>query len=175
MLLQKSRAFVKTLLRAHSLAACVLTCSWVMHTNNSSTVTAGQHVTELRWHALPCVQVAAVKPTAHQQDQQPNNLPEPMLQQLADAPVRITRSKTRALAQGVSLSSLLQARSAAGKSSRRSGSLSAPPPSPVPDIDAPDRHNHLAECQYVNAIYAFFRRIEPRFRAPPNYMENQVS
>jgi cyclin B len=45
---------------------------------------------------------------------------------------------------------------------------------PLPDIDCPDRHNHLAECRYVNDIYAFFRHIEPKYRAPANYMESQV-
>jgi cyclin B len=126
------------------------------------------------------MQVIVKKPSDPQQNQ-PQNLSESALQQLADAPVRITRSKTRALAQGASLTSLLQARAAGSRSSRRSGSLSAPlepaqqPPSPLPDIDAPDKHNHLAECEYVNDVYAYFRRVEPKFRAPANYMENQVS
>lgn len=52
--------------------------------------------------------------------------------------------------------------------------MPAPPPLPLPDIDVPDKHNHLAECQYVNDIYAYFRRVEPKFRAPANYMDNQV-
>jgi cyclin B len=46
--------------------------------------------------------------------------------------------------------------------------------SPLPDIDGPDRHNPLAECQYVNDIYGYFRYIEPKYRAPANYMESQV-
>ncbi|WIA29322.1 hypothetical protein OEZ86_011827 [Tetradesmus obliquus] len=122
---------------------------------------------------------AVKKPLDTQQNQNAESIPEPAVQQLADAPVRITRSKTRALAQGASLTSLLQARAAESRSSRRSGSLSAPvepaqqPPSPLPDIDAPDKHNHLAEYEYVNDVYAYFRRVEPKFRAPANYMENQ--
>lgn len=127
------------------------------------------------------MQAAVKKPLDTQQNQNAESIPEPAVQQLADAPVRITRSKTRALAQGASLTSLLQARAAESRSSRRSGSLSAPvepaqqPPSPLPDIDAPDKHNHLAEYEYVNDVYAYFRRVEPKFRAPANYMENQVS
>ncbi|KAF8073024.1 CYCB2-3 [Scenedesmus sp. PABB004] len=99
--------------------------------------------------------------------------PEAAQQQLGDAPVRITRSKARALAQGAGLTT--QPRPRAG--GRRSGSLPTPaaPPrrEPLPDIDAPDRGNHLAECQYVNDIYAYFRRVEPRFRAPVDYMDRQ--
>eukprot|EP00775_Hariotina_reticulata_P010332 gene10332-10489_t len=57
----------------------------------------------------------------------PRNLPKPVLQQVVDAPVRLTRSQTRALAQG-----------------------------------------------YVNDVYVWFRKIEPRFRAPANYMDTQV-
>jgi cyclin B len=126
------------------------------------------------------VQVAVKKPSDTQQNQQAT-LAEPVLQQLADAPVRITRSKTRALAQGASLTTLLQARAAGSRSSGRSGSLSAPLEaaqqrvSPLPDIDGPDKQNHLAECEYVNDVYDYFRRVEPKFRAPANYMENQVS
>jgi hypothetical protein len=121
------------------------------------------------------------KPTNAQQNQQAGNPSEPVQQQLADAPVRITRSKTRALAQGASLTSLLQERAAGSRSSRRSGSLAAPleaaqqQVSPLPDIDGPDKHNHLAECEYVNDVYAYFRRVEPKFRAPADYMQNQVS
>lgn len=114
----------------------------------------------------------------------------------ADAPRRVTRSQTRAMAQGASLNSLLEARSAAATSSRRSAPPSlasqqeqqqqpqqqqrsqqqqrAPAVPPLPDIDAPDRHNHLAECQYVNDIYSYFRHIEPKYRAPANYMDSQV-
>lgn len=45
---------------------------------------------------------------------------------------------------------------------------------PLPDIDGPDKHNPLAECQYVNDIYSYFRQAEPKYRAPANYMESQV-
>lgn len=45
---------------------------------------------------------------------------------------------------------------------------------PLPDIDGPDKYNPLAECQYVNDIYSYFRHIEPKYRAPANYMESQV-
>lgn len=99
------------------------------------------------------------------------------------------------MAEGVSLSSVLETRSTkANSSSRRSG---PPAPTaqqqqlqqqqrsqqqqqraeqlpPLPDIDGLDKHNHLAECQYVNDIYSYFRHIEPKYRAPPNYMESQV-
>lgn len=127
--------------------------------------------------------------------------------QPAEAPRRITRSQSRAMAQqdGRSKSATRDARSTAALTSRRSASLPArprrqsqlqqqqevqqqqeqqqlsqepqpqqPPPSPLPDIDAPDRHNHLAECNYVNDVYSYFRRIEPKFKAPANYMDSQV-
>jgi cyclin B len=45
---------------------------------------------------------------------------------------------------------------------------------PLPDIDGLDKHNPLAECQYVNDIYGYFRQVEPKYRAPANYMESQV-
>lgn len=77
-----------------------------------------------------------------------------------------TRSQTRA--QGVSLSSLLQSRSEAAVSVVRA------PSSPLPDIDAADRANPLAATDYVNDIYAYYRRAEPKFRVHPEYMGTQA-
>lgn len=79
-----------------------------------------------------------------------------------------TRSQTRAQ-QGVSLSSLLQSRSEAAVSVHK-----AAPSSPLPDIDAADRNNPLAATDYVNDIYSYYRRVEPKFRVSPDYMGNQV-
>jgi len=91
--------------------------------------------------------------------------------------VRVTRSQTRALQTGVSLSSLLQARSEASTAPRRLSSRSVqqqPPPSPLPDIDGSDRSNPLAAYEYVNDVYRYYRRVEPQFRVPADYMSQQV-
>ena len=53
---------------------------------------------------------------------------------------------------GVSLSSLLQARSAASAVARKQQRAERPS-SPLPDIDAIDCANPLAACNYVNDIY----------------------
>lgn len=44
----------------------------------------------------------------------------------------------------------------------------------LPDIDAIDRENPLAATTYVNDLYSYYRRVEPRFQVPSNYMEQQV-
>ena len=101
--------------------------------------------------------------------------------------MRVTRSQTRASQGGSSLSSLLQARSEActAPAARRSASKAAqqqpqqqqqqvPPESPLPDIDAADRGNPLTACEYVNDVYRFYRRVEPEFRVPADYMSRQV-
>ena len=126
--------------------------------------------------------------------------PKPVKQAVADAPRRITRSQTRAMTQGAS-SDAQETRAAGPANKRRSGSqapasqqLQQSQPQqhtqqqpqqqqqqsavqqlpPLPDIDGPDKYNHLAECQYVNDIYGYFRHIEPKYRAPANYMDSQV-
>jgi hypothetical protein len=91
----------------------------------------------------------------------------------------VTRSQTRALQGGTSLSALLQARSeATAAGSRRQARTAAAqqqrPGSPLPDIDATDRGNPLAACDYVNDVYGFYRRVEPQFRVPGDYMSQQV-
>ncbi|GBF88540.1 B-type cyclin [Raphidocelis subcapitata] len=93
--------------------------------------------------------------------------------------VRVTRSQTRAQQGGSSLSALLQARSeATSAGSRRQARTSAAqqqrPGSPLPDIDASDRGNPLAACDYVNDVYGFYRRVEPQFRVPADYMSQQA-
>jgi hypothetical protein len=69
---------------------------------------------------------------------------------------------------GVSLSSLLQnrAESAIPKT--------AVPQSPLPDIDSADLHNPLAAAEYANSIYDYYRRVEPKFSVPCDYMKSQV-
>lgn len=90
------------------------------------------------------------------------------------AGVRLTRSQTRALAAGASLSGLLSARSEACAGPRRQAAQPHPA-SPLPDIDGPvDRNNPLAACDYVNDLYRFYRRVEPEFRVPADYMAGQV-
>lgn len=126
-------------------------------------------------------------------------LPEPVLQQLADAPVRITRAKMRALASGASAAEVVKPtrRSSSGpgggagggrRASAATAAMAATPMpeqvaqpqpagplrSPLPDIDKADHANHLAETLYVNDIYAYFRRVEGRFRVPHDYMTQQV-
>jgi hypothetical protein len=96
---------------------------------------------------------------------------------LSSSGARLTRSQTRALQAGVSLSSLLQARSEA--SSRRSSGRQQPCAQqralpPLPDIDGCDRANPLAACEYVNDVYRYYRRVEPQFRVPADYMSQQV-
>ncbi|KAI8477515.1 MAG: B type cyclin [Monoraphidium minutum] len=84
---------------------------------------------------------------------------------------RLTRSQTRALQTGASMSTLLQTRSEAAA---RAQQQPVCPPSPLPDIDAIDRANPLAAVTYVNDIYRFYRRVEPRFRVKPDYMGQQA-
>lgn len=91
--------------------------------------------------------------------------------QTGAAPVPRTRSQTLAARQqGMSMSSLLQQRSEAAVTAKK-----APAPlSPLPDIDIADRGNPLAATEYVNDIYSYYRRVEPKFRVQPGYMANQV-
>lgn len=87
------------------------------------------------------------------------------------AAVPRTRSQTLAARQqGMSMSSLLQQRSEAAVTAKKP----AAPPSPLPDIDSADRNNPLAATEYVNDIYSYYRRVEPKFRVQPGYMGNQV-
>ncbi len=79
---------------------------------------------------------------------------------------RVTRSQARQ-AQAISLSNLLERRSVVPKKPEV-------PPSPLPDIDGEDRANPLYETAYVNDIYSYYRRIEPKFKIQPGYMTSQV-
>jgi hypothetical protein len=85
--------------------------------------------------------------------------------------MRQTRSQTR----GLSLSGVLQHRSesASGDAAAKRQSSGSPSPS-LPDVDAIDRDNPLAATEYVNDIYAYYRRVEPRFRVAHDYMRSQV-
>ncbi|KAF5843420.1 B type mitotic cyclin [Dunaliella salina] len=94
-----------------------------------------------------------------------------------------TRSQTaRALQQGaagMSMSQLLESRSEQAcsvppRSRRSSRSVVAPPPSPLPDIDGPDRMNPLAATEYVNDIYSYYKRVEHKFSVPADYMKQQA-
>jgi cyclin B len=76
---------------------------------------------------------------------------------------------------GVSMSTLLQARSEASTAPHATGQQrAAGRRSPLPDIDAVDRANPLAAATYVNDIYKYYRRVEPLFRVPADYMARQV-
>jgi hypothetical protein len=44
----------------------------------------------------------------------------------------------------------------------------------VPDIDAKDRNNPLAETEYVNDIFKYYRRVESKYRVAPDYMSKQT-
>lgn len=92
-----------------------------------------------------------------------------------------TRSQTMAMARqqvaGPSMSSLLQSRSEAAVSKQQQAQPAAqpvpaaPPRSPLPGIDnASDLSNPLAATEYVNDIYSYFRRVEPRYRVQAGYM-----
>ena len=43
----------------------------------------------------------------------------------------------------------------------------------LPDIDAADHNNPLAVTQYINDIYAYYHRVEPRYRPRADYMSRQ--
>ncbi|KAG2445429.1 hypothetical protein HXX76_000050 [Chlamydomonas incerta] len=73
--------------------------------------------------------------------------------------------------QGPSMSSLLSQRSEAFVGSQ---SVRAPPPSPLPDIDSGDRLNPLMAADYVNDIYYFYKRVEPKYKVPSDYMTKQT-
>ncbi|KAL6765689.1 B type cyclin [Haematococcus lacustris] len=84
-----------------------------------------------------------------------------------------TRSQTALAARqqpGMSMSSLLQSRSEAAVTIK----AAVPPASPLPDIDSEDRNNPLAETEYVNDIYSYYRRIEPKYRVSSTYMTSQA-
>jgi len=68
------------------------------------------------------------------------------------------------------MTSMLQTRSEAAVSASRRLC-----PSPLPDIDAIDRANPLAMTEYVNDIYSYYKRVEPKYRVAPDYMKKQVS
>ena len=44
----------------------------------------------------------------------------------------------------------------------------------MPDIDSADKHNPLAASEYASSIYNYYRRVEPKFKVAPTYMESQV-
>lgn len=74
---------------------------------------------------------------------------------------------------GPSMSSLLQSRSEAAVSARKP--TSGAPPSPLPNIElASDHNNPLAASEYVNDIYHYFKRIEPKYRVHAGYMSRQT-
>ena len=68
------------------------------------------------------------------------------------------------------MSSLLQSRSESAVVERKQ----AVPVSPIPDIDKDDKSDPLAASDYVGDIITYYRRIEPIFRVPPDYMSRQV-
>ncbi|KIZ05736.1 Cyclin-B2-1 [Monoraphidium neglectum] len=73
------------------------------------------------------------------------------------------------------MSTLLQARSEASTAPHATGQQrAAGRRSPLPDIDAVDRANPLAAATYVNDIYKYYRRVEPLFRVPADYMARQA-
>lgn len=44
----------------------------------------------------------------------------------------------------------------------------------IPDIDAADKHDPLAATDFVQDIFAYYKRVEPKVRVSPNYMAHQV-
>jgi hypothetical protein len=90
----------------------------------------------------------------------------------------VLRSRATSTSQrktGSSLSSLLQSRSEAAAAKRAAApAAGAAPLSPLPDIDSKDKHNPLAAAEYAHDIYSYYRRVEPRFAVPADYMKTQV-
>ena len=66
-----------------------------------------------------------------------------------------------------SLTGLLMSRS-------ENAAASKAPASPMPDIDSADRGDPLAATDYVEDIFAYYRRVESAFRTAPDYMKDQV-
>lgn len=60
-----------------------------------------------------------------------------------------------------------EAATSAGKK-QRSG------PAPLPDIDSGDAHDPLAATDWVQDIFAYYKRMEPQIRVSPDYMQRQV-
>ncbi|KXZ53057.1 CYCB1 protein [Gonium pectorale] len=85
---------------------------------------------------------------------------------------RAQAAQAQGRAQGPSLSSLLSQRSEAFVGSQTC--MRAPPPSPLPDIDSGDRANPLMAADYVNDIYYFYKRVEPKYKVPHDYMTKQT-
>jgi len=98
--------------------------------------------------------------------------PPPAATQPAAAALRPAQQapRTRSQTKGLSMTSMLQTRSEAAVSASRRLC-----PSPLPDIDAIDRANPLAMTEYVNDIYSYYKRVEPKYRVAPDYMKKQVS
>lgn len=72
-------------------------------------------------------------------------------------------------AGGRSMSQLLASRSeAASGKKQRSG------PAPLPDIDSADTHDPLAATDWVQDIFAYYKRVEPSTRVASDYMSRQV-
>lgn len=108
---------------------------------------------------LATQQGAAVKPSALK-PRDPN----------LTAAVLRSRATSTSKKGGSSLSSLLQARSEHAVTKRP-----VPLPlSPLPDIDSKDKNNPLAAADYAHDIYSYYRRVEPRFSVPSDYMASQV-
>lgn len=48
------------------------------------------------------------------------------------------------------------------------------PPSPLPDIDSQDKSNPLAATEYVQDIFAYYKRVQSRYHVAPDYMTSQA-
>mmetsp|Transcript_10678 Transcript_10678/g.19499 ORF Transcript_10678/g.19499 Transcript_10678/m.19499 type:complete len:385 (-) Transcript_10678:328-1482(-) len=88
-------------------------------------------------------------------------------------------------AQNTSLVPRTRAQIAAAAASKQTGasttcvlqqrSASAVPSSPsLPDIDSMDKYNPLMASEYVHDIYSYYKRVEPKFRVPEDYMRRQI-
>ncbi|MEW5306207.1 MAG: hypothetical protein WDW36_008690 [Sanguina aurantia] len=115
----------------------------------------------------------ATKPTNVKVDAAPapaRSVPAPAAAALV---VPRTRSQTAANAaretSSHSMSSLLQTRSELAAASKPIAS----PASPLPDIDSSDKLNPMMVTEYVNDIFSFYRRAEPKYRVPATYMSKQ--
>jgi hypothetical protein len=120
----------------------------------------------------PAAKVSSTRVTAAKAADATTTANAAATQHAADAPVLRSANapRTRSQTKGLSMSSVLQTRSEAAVTTRRSMAVS----SPLPDIDAIDRENPLAVADYVNDIQSYYKRVEPKFRVAPDYMRNQV-
>lgn len=87
----------------------------------------------------------------------------------ANVPVVAQEPAAEKRTGGRSMSQLLASRSEAASAGKKQRSG----PAPLPDIDSVDAHDPLAAVDWVQDIFAFYKRTEPTTRVSPDYMSFQ--